>query len=860
MATVYLAQDLKLDRQVAVKVLRPELAAAIGSERFLREIKLTARLEHPHILTLHDSGEADGFLYYVMPYVAGESLRDRLNREKQLPIDDAIRITREVADALDFAHQHDVVHRDIKPENILLAAGHARVADFGIARAISAAGGDRLTETGLAVGTPAYMSPEQATGDEVDTRSDVYSLGCVVYEMLAGQAPFLGPTVESVVQQHLTAEPPSVSAMRATVPVELSATVQKGLQKAPADRFSKATQFAEALTTAQTAPRAVQTHSARVPAAVERGKPRRNVIAYVAMAVLAIIGAYTVISRTVGPPESATAAETPKLVVLPFNNLGSAEDDYFADGISEEITSRIAEISGLRVISRQSAVQYNGSDKTLQQIGEELSVEYVVEGTIRTDRAPDGSGQVRVTPQLIRVSDDAHLWTDRYTANLVPGEIFGVQEQIANQVAQALDVTLLEPERQHLAARPTDNQEAYDYYLRGIAYRRRSTNEDDTRIAIELFKRAAELDPNFAAAYAALSFAHAIMWWFFYDRSPERLAAAKAAADETLRLNPEVGHEAMGWYYYMGQQDYDRAIAEFEIVKQSQPNNAAVALAMGGIERRQGNINQALAHHLNYLELAPGYADAELQLALTYILLRDPDEAAKHLDEAIALTPDVPRFYFYRASWVSLGLEGSASGARAVLERAESVGLAKDPWIVYAWVLLEMYEAHYQEALDRLDLVSSQVLFESQLRFASQAQVAAQLYGLLGNEPREVFLYDSARIMLEARIQERPDDERYRSALGIAYAGLGRNQDAIREAELGVELAIGRDAWKGAQRVEDLARVYTMVGEHDAAIDQLEHLLTVPSNITVPMLRMDPIWDPLRSHPRFQELLAKYEN
>jgi serine/threonine-protein kinase len=260
MATVYLARDLKHDRPVALKVLSPELAAVLGPERFLREVKITARLNHPHILPLLDSGEADSFLFYVMPYVAGESLRDRLTREKQLPVDDALQIAREVADALSYAHSHDVVHRDIKPENILLESGHAVVADFGIARAISAAGGDRLTETGLAVGTVAYMSPEQAAGSQdLDGRSDLYSLGCVLFEMLAGQTPFTAPTVEGVVRQHLTAEAPGITALRLAVPGWVAAAVARALAKTPADRFSPVALFAEALT---------RHESAATPAAV----------------------------------------------------------------------------------------------------------------------------------------------------------------------------------------------------------------------------------------------------------------------------------------------------------------------------------------------------------------------------------------------------------------------------------------------------------------------------------------------------------------------------------------------------------------------------------------------------------------
>ncbi|MFB3112438.1 MAG: serine/threonine-protein kinase, partial [Gemmatimonadales bacterium] len=254
MATVYLAEDLKHHRPVAVKVLRPELAAVLGGERFLREIEVTANLHHPHILPLYDSGEADGFLYYVMPYVEGESLRDRLNREKQLPVEDAVKIVSEVADALNSAHKHDVIHRDIKPENILLEEGHAVVADFGIARAIHAAGGEKLTETGVSIGTPQYMSPEQAAGtSDLDGRSDVYGLGCVLYEMLAGEPPFTGPTVESIVHQHITVEAPPITNLRPAVPAEIAGTIARALAKAPADRFSPAAQFAGALGATTTA-------------------------------------------------------------------------------------------------------------------------------------------------------------------------------------------------------------------------------------------------------------------------------------------------------------------------------------------------------------------------------------------------------------------------------------------------------------------------------------------------------------------------------------------------------------------------------------------------------------------------------
>ena len=298
MATVYLAEDLKLHRKVAVKVLRPELAAALGPERFLREIEIAAKLHHPHILALHDSGEADGFLYYVMPYVEGESLRDRLNREKQLPVEDALQIAREVADALGSAHRHDVIHRDIKPENILLEEGHAVVADFGIARAIHAAGGEQLTETGLAVGTPAYMSPEQAMGSkELDGRSDLYSLGCVLYEMLAGEPPFTGATVESIVHQQIAVEPRPVTAMRPAVPAEVAAALSRVLSKAPADRFNPAAQFGSALGAATT-----MTSGATSPVTVLRWSHPVQVAGLFGVGSLAVLGLVYLLMLQLGLP------------------------------------------------------------------------------------------------------------------------------------------------------------------------------------------------------------------------------------------------------------------------------------------------------------------------------------------------------------------------------------------------------------------------------------------------------------------------------------------------------------------------------------------------------------------------------
>jgi len=397
MATVYLAEDMKHHRKVAVKVLRQELAATLGPERFLREIEISARLRHPHILPLYDSGEAGGFLYYVMPHVAGESLRDRLNREKQLPIEDALRIAAEVADALQYAHDQDVIHRDIKPENILLESGHAVVADFGIARAVAESGGERLTETGLSLGTPTYMSPEQAAGNaEIDGRSDTFALGIVLYEMLIGEPPFDGPTAQAIVAKILTEPVPPLRQQRGTVSEETEGVVMKALAKVPADRIATAGELNRVLRGLET------TRTTTTPvtiAPVHRWKP---VAAGVAIVAAAIVGW---MALRPGSPVPA-GGDRPSIAVLPFENIGAPENEYFADGITEEMTSRLAQISGLRVIARTSTLRYKGTTQDIREIGAALGVDYILEGTVRTDRGPDGTGQVRVTPQLVIVSDN----------------------------------------------------------------------------------------------------------------------------------------------------------------------------------------------------------------------------------------------------------------------------------------------------------------------------------------------------------------------------------------------------------------------------------------------------------------------
>src|SRR5437588_2413750 len=480
MATVYLARDLKHGRQVAIKVLGPEIAAALGPERFLREIELAARLTHPHILPLHDSGQAGASLYYVMPYIEGESLRDRLEREGPLPLEDALRITREVAGALGYAHSHDVVHRDIKPENILLSGGEAVVADFGIARALTQAGGTRLTETGIPVGTPAYMSPEQASGGgPIDGRSDVYSLACVLYEMLAGEPPYTGPTAQALIAKVMVDPVPAVRRLRPTVPPGVDQALRKALAKAPADRFASMAAFTDALS---------------APAA-----PR-----------------------------------SPSVAVLPFRNLSAdPENEYFADGITEDVIAHLSKIRALKVISRTSVMAFKQREQSLKEIAARLEAATLLDGSVR--RAGD---RVRIVAQLIGAENDRHRWAETYDRQLT--DIFGIQTDVALHIAQALKAELAVDEQTRIRKEPTNDLRAYQLYLLGRHWLVRYTPVALQR-AIEHFQGAIAKDPAYALAYASVAMAYAELAESGAMAPDTAAREAKEAAAHAVRIDPQLG-------------------------------------------------------------------------------------------------------------------------------------------------------------------------------------------------------------------------------------------------------------------------------------------------------------------------------
>jgi eukaryotic-like serine/threonine-protein kinase len=872
MGVVFKAEDTRLDRLVALKFL-PEHLTSHEAERarFVQEAKSASALNHPNVCTIYDIREEEGQQFIVMEFVDGVTLRQKIPVQK---LSDALGYAVQIAEALHEAHSKGIVHRDIKAENIMInTKNQVKVMDFGLAKL---KGSLKLTRTSSTVGTLAYMAPEQIQGGEADGRSDIFSFGIVLFEMLAGRTPFRGDHEAAMVYSIVNEEPESIEKLRPDLPAGLTNLIQRALEKDPADRYQHADDIASELRRIQkqstrvtrtsidrpvaapafsAAPEPAGSQSAITPG--PPGKRKALIPVLVGAVVLIAAGVSLFLFRGGGTAPKASSQGRMMVAVLPFENLGTPEQEYIADGITEEITSRLSGLSGLGVIARTSVMQYKKTTKTLQQIGSELGVEYVLQGTIRWGTAPEGGMRVRVNPALIKLSDATQVWSQPYDA--VSTDVLKLQSDIATQVAGALGITLLQPERKSLEARPTENSEAYDAYLRGMAYFRRSYAQQDFRIGLEMFQKAVDLDPKFALAWAKLSESHSAMYWFYFDHTQEGLAKAKAAVDEALRIDPNLpdAHISLGIYYYWGFLDYDNALKEFALAEKVRPNDNQLLLSIGSVQRRQGKIEQAAATMTKAMELDPRSSEIIYNAAQTYTLLRNYPEADKLIDRAISITPDLLDRTGQKVS-ICLLSAGGTKKARAVLHDASSIaGFASDAQTSWLRTFIEMCDGNYEEGVRVITTAPAQAE-DHQFEFVPKNLLLGQLYGLLKQPSRARAEYDSARVLLERKVQEHSDDSRFHSALGIAYAGLGRREDAIREGKKGVELLpISREAWRGTYRVRDLAQIYVMTGEYDAAMDQLEHLLSIPCEVSVPLLRIDPRWAPLRGNPRFQTAVAE---
>ena len=857
MATVYLAHDLRHDRPVALKVLHAELAHALGPERFQREIRIAARLQHPHILSVYDSGENAGQLWFTMPYVRGETLRERLRRERQLPLDDALRIARETALALEHAHREGVIHRDIKPENILLASdGSALVADFGIARALGASEEEALTRTGMAVGTPAYMSPEQASGElELDARTDVYSLGSVLYELLAGEPPYTGPTAQTITAKRLSDPVPSVRRIRPTVPESVDQALQRALAPTPADRFARASDFARALEPSlASAPLSAPTLLS--PELTRRSTPVTSTLRSrqrsAAMLVVGIaIGLGALFAWRRSQSEDVSSASVAKRVaVLPFENLGDSADAYFADGLTDAVRGKLAGVPGLQVIASTSSNQYRGTTKPPHQIAGELGVRYLLVGRVRWDKR-QGANRIEVSPELIEVAPEGApttRWQEPFDAALT--DVFRVQADIASRVASALDVALGAGTRSELAARPTASLDAYDAFLKGLEAERRFGALGAGRSAMVHYEQAVALDSSFATAWARLSRVRTRVYASGYADST-LAREAKEAAHRAVALAPSSaeGHVALAAYHDGITNDNRRAReATLEALRLA-PADADALRALALADQELGQWEASIPLLERALAVDPRSVSTLSRIGRTLLWMRRYPEAQESFDRALALAPSNVEVIESRAM-VRLAT-GDLAGAQELLREAppgvtpeEFVALIASLWDL-GWVL--------SDAQQRLLLQLDTRPFDGDV--ASWGLALTQVAALRGDARRTRALADSARVALERRTAAAPNDPQSHALLGVALAYLGRRAEAIREGEHGRDLLpIASDAEDGPYQQHQLARIHVLLGEPELALDQLEPLLKIPYYLSPGWLRIDPTFAPLRGNPRFDRL------
>jgi eukaryotic-like serine/threonine-protein kinase len=864
MSRVFIAEDTSLGRKVVVKVLLPDLAATVNVERFRREIQLAAKLQHPHIVPVLSAGISEGLPYYMMPFIEGESLRARLARSGELPVHDTARILRDVLSALSYAHEHGVVHRDIKPDNVLLTGNHAVVADFGVAKALSASTnpGSSLTSLGVALGTPAYMSPEQAAADpSTDHRADLYGVGAMAYEMLTGQQVFSARSPQAMLAAHATQRPEPIDSRRPSVPRELSSLIMRSLEKHAADRPQSAAEMLAQLEAAVTPSGATTPHVGAIAPSRAKSDRRGMFMAMGAAILLAVLASSTAYWRGYRTSSGATPAvvvdTTPSLAVLPFDNLGKSDDEYFAQGMTDEISSKLGTLSGLTVIGRQSSKGYANTTKPAQQIGKELGATYLLTGTVRWDRSRPGHNLVKITPVLLRAGTGAQIWSEPYQGEATG--VFDIQSKVAESVAQAMRLNLSQSDKSALASRPTNNPEAYDYYLRGMSISDGAVDAPSNYLrAAALFERASDLDRRFALAYAQNGIAQMNAYWFFRaDDNSHRLERAKAAIDSALSIDPKLpaAHVALANYYYRGKLDYKRALDAVAVAQTLSPNDPDPWDLKGLIHRRQGRWDEATADVLRATELDPRNTRHLETVCETQYLTRRYDDAEKTCARVIVLAPE--KFsgysYLYRTRMHHVGdINGSLSLLKDAQRRAAPEDVLR--------ILMAPDNREFWPAILDADLLK-RLVSESRPNGldAKPGYVTSRLMLALYTKNKSLAdrLADSIIVAVPRALNGTFFDSELHADLALAYAVKGDRQRSLEEGRRSMEKTpLSVDAVRAGNNLDLIARSQVIAGAYDQAIATLEQLLSIPSNVSVALLRSDPWFDPVRKDPRFLKLVA----
>ncbi|HEX4440062.1 MAG TPA: protein kinase [Thermoanaerobaculia bacterium] len=859
MGEVYRARDTKLDRQVAVKVLPAQLTAnADALARFEREAKAVAALSHPNILAIHDFGTYGGVSYAVTELLEGETLRGKID-SAPIPQRNAVEWCQQIAKGLSAAHGKGVVHRDLKPDNVFVTNdGHVKILDFGLAKRVDAASDEQTnaptdaghTEPGTVMGTMGYMSPEQVRGLPVDHRSDIFAFGAILYELLSGRKAFKRDTASDTIAAILKEEPPELTMSGRNVSAGLDHVIRHCLEKDRENRFQSAKDVSFALSEASSSTTAVTSGHYVIPAP----PPGRGKAIGIAAAVLVLLAAAGLLlwkrPRLGGAPSAAAGPR--RVAVLPFENLGAAEDDYFADGIADAIRGKLAGVPGLEVIARGSSTPYKKTTKSPQEIAKELNARYLLTATVRWQKSGSTS-RVQVSPELVEMKENeapATKWQQPFDASLT--DVFQVQSDIAAKVVDALGIALADRQEKNLTNAPTTNVAAYDAYLKGEEATTVLARSDvpSLRKGLGYYEQAVALDPKFADAWARIAQCRSLL---FSNSVPDPALAAGSleAARRAIELAPgkSAGYLGLGGHYRLVENNYPRALEEFRKAEKLAPGEADPLRSIGRAETEMGRWQDAIGHYDEAERLDPRNAINVGNAARPLLYLRRCDEARQAIDRTLALAPSNLSRINQKIQTVLCSGDGAAARA-VVAEAVRRVGPAETA----------AYFAGGQEWL--LDPESFALLrrlttaaFDGDEGNWAVAQAWASWRS--GEAAATRSYAEKAIPALEARVRSEPKVANSHAVLSQMLAMAGRKADAIREGLLATELEpVAKSPFNGMELVQSLAQTYMLAGDADQAIATLERILKSPFYLTPAWLKVDPTWDSLRSNPKFQKLVA----
>jgi TolB-like protein/cytochrome c-type biogenesis protein CcmH/NrfG len=849
MGEVYLATDITAGRKAALKLLPLRFTGdAERLKRFQQEAHAVVGLNHPNILTVYEIGEDHSSNYIASELIEGETLRRRLVRGP-MQQSEVIDVAIQVASALVAAHNAGIVHRDIKPENIMLRSdAYVKVLDFGIAKLaeqevpVTVPRDEALllveTNLGSILGTVRYMSPEQACGGHVDKRTDIWSLGVVLYEMLTGHAPFTGDTPQDVMFSILEKEPPPLTRYIARGPAELQQIISKTLRKDRCQRYDSAHELLQALkdlrrkleADLERAAAPLWLRWARSPAALV------FVLTIAALALALPFYRHRNLATSLPPDKS--------IAVLPFENLSDEKEHAaFADGVQDDILTKLAKIADLKVISQTSVMDYRGK-RNLRQVGNDLGVSYVLEGSVRRS-----STDLRLNAQLIDTRTDTHVWAQQYDRDL--DDLFAIQSEIAQKVAERLNAKVTSAERLAIEEKPTTDLTAFELYSRAG-----DLLGADASKAIDLLNQAVARDPSFLKAYCLLVVAHDALYAFF-DHTPARLALAEAAVGEASRIRPNAGetHWARAYHLYNGYRDYDGALAELEVARRSLPNDPYVFKLMGSIQRRQGRWEESIRNLERAVELDPRDVRILTQTGLSYGMFRRYAEQKSKLDRALTVAPNDVNVKADRA-FVEVDWKADTGPLHQVIDEIRASNPAAVPQVADRWLLCTLAERDVTAAKDAF-LASEFPLGDENVQFP-RPFVEGVIARMAKDEHKAQLAFTAAREKQEKTVNAQPDYAPGWCVLGVIDAALGRKEEALREGRRAVELLpVGKDAINGLVMIKYLAMSAAWVGDKDLACEQLATAVRHPGGLSYGELKLMPWWDPLRGDPRFEKIVEE---